>query len=326
MVDTPEYAKTSAKMFAAMKGIWSDFETACTAADGFAGDRHLTDLADLESMVGYWLVLEALGNNDARYKSRFAFIDRGGKLTFGPVWDFDWGCGSAALGTNPDATGWKLSLGNSGANIYREWLDDPLFCLRACERYWSELRPYLADEILASGGVLERNFALLAESAAADKVRWASSGFQWTRRWFDGDAVKFAAYLRDRLAWLDAQFASVATLMASVKVAHSATPYAKDDAKLALTAVRQGGAQVEVSVGDAGLVTVRCLANGHDVGVAPVVSGTCSFEVPRSALTAATGFSDIIEVIARDASGKPVARNYTLLLRERSPGMCIIVQ
>ena len=52
-------------------------------------------------MVGYWLVMVTMNNSDSTKKSRYAYKDQKQKIVWGPVWDFDWGCGSpVTLSTN----------------------------------------------------------------------------------------------------------------------------------------------------------------------------------------------------------------------------------
>jgi len=250
MIDTPEFAQTSTRMFGTMQKFWADFESAYCSKKGYGTNgQHYAEMADIESMAGYWLVLETMGNNDASYKSRFAYKDRGKKLKFGPVWDFDWGCGSAAVGTW--AEGWKVSkIGDQTntvqgvkvilrPNFYREWLDDPYFCLTAYEIYWNKVRPFMMNEVLGDDGLIATRHNYLAESAAADRVRWADESYfakqKWTRRWFEEDTKKFTTYLTERMAWLDKQFASVETLMASVKMNTSAAPSEKDSIAAALS-------------------------------------------------------------------------------------------
>ena len=47
---------------------------------------------DLKSFVDWWCVHELTGNWEPNHpKSSFLYKDRNGKLTAGPVWDFDWG-------------------------------------------------------------------------------------------------------------------------------------------------------------------------------------------------------------------------------------------
>ena len=47
------------------------------------------DVIDVDSFVDYFLVNEFVGNYDAGNHSTYAYKDVGGKLTMGPVWDFD---------------------------------------------------------------------------------------------------------------------------------------------------------------------------------------------------------------------------------------------
>lgn len=48
------------------------------------------DLVDVDSLVDYYLVNEIMFNCDSASKSIYAYKEAGGKLKFGPVWDFDW--------------------------------------------------------------------------------------------------------------------------------------------------------------------------------------------------------------------------------------------
>ena len=347
MVDTPEFARTSAKMMASVRKIWADFENGYAAEDGYSTNGlHYTELVDLASMAGYWLTQEAMGNNDASYKSRFAYRDLGGKLKFGPVWDFDWGCGSAAVGTW--AEGWKASTRAASVkdgvtidpNFFREWLDDPLFCLKAYELYWTVLRPFLRNQVLAADGVFDEKAAYLSESAAADRARWkdethfAQQG--WTRRWFAGDLEKFRAYLQNRLAWLDEQFASLDAFVKNVRMAESAFPYDKADATLVTTVadgrqlspaissvdvevVNARDVCVAVTVADAKVAKVAAYVNGLRLGETAVVGGVCALTLDCTTLTAAPGVRNLLELVARDAAGRTVARNYATLLEDDTP-------
>ena len=171
MIKSPEYLNTNPDMLAYVIECWQRFENAYMSEDGYVdvqGERvHYTELADLNSMISYWLVMEILGNNDAVYKSRYAYMDVREPLFFGPVWDFDWGCGSSAVGST--ATGWKMSLSSNQQNFYREFLDDPLFVSKASEKYW-EIRPFL-ESLIEDGGWLDEQITYLNESGIADQAR-----------------------------------------------------------------------------------------------------------------------------------------------------------
>jgi hypothetical protein len=104
----PEYAVTSLAMMDSAVEIVNKAEAAWSSETGMdAEGRHYTELVDMDSMVAFWLVNEIMGNADAS-NGGYMHVDQGGKVIFGPVWDFDWGAGCVTVGT--DATGWICSL------------------------------------------------------------------------------------------------------------------------------------------------------------------------------------------------------------------------
>lgn len=53
--------------------------------------REYTQYMDVDSFIDWWFVHELTGNEEPRHpKSSYMHKDAGGKLTMGPVWDFDW--------------------------------------------------------------------------------------------------------------------------------------------------------------------------------------------------------------------------------------------
>ena len=48
------------------------------------------DLVDVESVIDYYLVNEIMLNRDSTRRSIYMYKEKGGKLKFGPVWDFDY--------------------------------------------------------------------------------------------------------------------------------------------------------------------------------------------------------------------------------------------
>lgn len=56
------------------------------------GNREYTQYLDVDSFIDWWFVHELTGNEEPKHpKSSYMHKDKGGKLTMGPVWDFDWG-------------------------------------------------------------------------------------------------------------------------------------------------------------------------------------------------------------------------------------------
>lgn len=67
------------------------------AIDG--GDRtEIESLIDIDSLIDTYLVEEVLKNLDVGWDSYYLYKDRGGKLCFGPLWDFDLSQGNANEG------------------------------------------------------------------------------------------------------------------------------------------------------------------------------------------------------------------------------------
>ena len=337
MLKSPEYLYTNEEMMDYVRQLWQDFEMAYRSEDGYVdtaeGRKHYTEIADFDSMVAFWLVQEIMGNDDAVRKSRFAYIDQSGKLTFGPVWDFDWGCATIKVTYNP--TGWKVSrIVNTNAQdegggfcFYQQFLDDPLFVVRATEMYW-KLRPYL-EILIQADGVLDTESEYLFEACQADGVRWDRSR-QFKNpaaRGFEEDTRVFKQYMRDRVAWLDSVFVSNETIINSTRTSYSTYPYYKSDAKLAMSVVNGGedaaehvpanaalkqgkSARVEIAVTDTETDTLNVYINGLYWQALSIEEGVARTILPADLLTAGDGSKNVVSVIGKSADGVTTYRNF----------------
>ena len=324
MLNKPEFLFTNPDMMDYCRAFWLELSDAWTSGTGYsATGAHYTDLADLDSMVGYWLTMFIMGNSDSAAKSRYAYKDQGGKLVFGPVWDFDWGCGSPQVRrwtTNevghvslqlPSATGWVP--GARAENFMREWSGDPFFCMKLREAYLAA-RPYLAN-LLADGGLYDQRVAYIRESGIANETRWRyRAGFSGAT----GDAAVFRQYLKDRIAWLDAQFATLETFVASIGPNARNHPYRAATALLAPTfpdlpdapgsdtlklASSAQPFTVRVAVADARAASLDVYVNSRLVANRPVQDGICTAEIPGDSLTSADDAENIVAFLARTATG-----------------------
>lgn len=70
----------------------------CWAAVKSGSRREIETLVDLDSLADTYLVEEVLKNLDVGYDSFYLYKDKGGKLCFGPLWDFDLSQGNANEG------------------------------------------------------------------------------------------------------------------------------------------------------------------------------------------------------------------------------------
>ena len=92
---------------------------------------------DVDSFVDYWIVFEVMCNHElGNPGSVFFHKDRGGKLTAGPCWDFDWGV--LSFKTTPG----DQRLINRHAIWYDRLFQDPAFKEKVKTRFY-ELLPEL---------------------------------------------------------------------------------------------------------------------------------------------------------------------------------------
>ena len=331
-VKSPEYAKTNSEMLAYAQRYWQAFEDASKSEDGYVqtedGWVHYSELADFDSMIQYWLVMEILGNNDAMWKSRFAYKDAGGLLTFGPVWDFDYGCGSSVV--TEYAPGWKVTNGEDSQMFYREFVDDPYFVCKAAEQYW-KIRPVM-EAIVEDGGALDQEFAYLYESGMADQQLWdRTEEFGEKARGYEKDFHMYQTFLRKRLAWLDEQFATDASAMASLYYEGSGSPYTKsEDIVITFSGTRKeqatqhAGAEfvlganevpkMNIFSGNDQTAAVKVYVNGIYRQTAELTDGRASLALTD--VTENLHEKNVISLVGKDASDHTTERSYTTVIRE----------
>ncbi len=160
---------------------------------------------DLESYIDYWFVQEVTMNGEIKHpKSVYSYIDGEGKLTAGPVWDFDWqtfpvisNISSFQYSYNQsmveDAKHYRKKSGIPDAPIYSNWntdapymwypmlFEDATFKAVAAER-WSAVAPQLLayqTEIIKMGQSIatswEVNQAMWPNNKKVIQSKWGGS-------------------------------------------------------------------------------------------------------------------------------------------------------
>ena len=306
MANRPEYLNTSAKMLAWGRNYLQDYFSAITSWDGCTVDgRHWSELCDVDSMVDFFLGNELFDNGDMGQKSRYAYIDRGGRLMWGPVWDYDWGSYSRTVPNTCER--WR-SAGGGEANMNREWTADPWFCLRVWERYREVRGRYAAT--YADGGTFDRAIAAVRRSAEVDERLWAPrKDTANVTRTFDGDVAILKDFHAKRLAWMDRQFADVATLMASLRNSSQTHSYVPDAFEIA-PRIEEGRSVFTVSVRRA--YRVKAILNGRVLGTFDVKGGEVRGRFAADALVVGNNRRNCLSLVAYDRGGHVVARNYAL--------------
>ena len=155
-------------------------------------------MLDLESFADYLLWSEVTVNYELRHpKSVYCYKPRGGRLTMGPMWDYDW-----AFDMHPD-----MPLVCDTSLWYAALLTMPTFRNLVVER-WQMMRPHL-------GGVIEYIDSLavsLRSVALADRLLWPQLTINGNEDMeFDDAVADLKVRIRTRLAQLDALVPMLAT-------------------------------------------------------------------------------------------------------------------
>lgn len=215
-----------------IKTFISSFETTMASADY---DKDYTDFVDRSSWINYFLATE-IGKHIDAYKLSFYMHKKkssnGGKLHFGPLWDFNLGFGNFDFVCSPDPQGWTYEFQGTCDNSHPFWVkkmtDIPeVSNLINCR--WQELREgawhtdslmqFLDDRLTEMGDAPDRNFQ-----------RWPTLGtYVWPNSYVGDtyeDEVNFLkTWLTQRLAWMDANMLGDCNLVSTEKIVAETKPF-----------------------------------------------------------------------------------------------------
>ena len=128
MFKEPDEKVLQPEQFSYFQNYISEMENLLYATDWLV-NREYKDYLDLTSFVDWWFVYELSQNGEPNHpKSSYLYKDRLGKLTAGPVWDFDWGTFTP---------GSEYTINN--AIYYGRLFNDPTFVSLVKTR-WSSLK------------------------------------------------------------------------------------------------------------------------------------------------------------------------------------------
>ncbi len=173
-----------------------------------AGNKdEIAKLIDLDSMVSAYLVEEIMKNLDCGYDSFYLYRQPGGKLTFGPLWDFDNALGNADEGTE---NYYDLYVAYDERFQSNPWLytamEQDWFRTRVV-KMWDDtksVREMMAPTVLSAGKAGYNSFC-------RNFARWNLFGRTWNRETEQITSLKtytahyefLAQWINQRLDWLD---------------------------------------------------------------------------------------------------------------------------
>jgi len=162
---------------------------------------------DVEALVDFYLINEYLRNNDAFYSSTYVTRERGGKLKFGPLWDFDLAGGNSKFFDNMSPTGWWVrDPSNHNTRYMHRLFSDPAF-----EQHVQARWRYLRKQLPALQAYIRQSADTLQASQARNFQRWdvlntPISPSPLALGSFDAEVAHLQFWLAQRAQWMDEQW------------------------------------------------------------------------------------------------------------------------
>lgn len=194
----------------------TDFENALYSVTYKNREAGYYPFVDLESFVDYYIFTELSRNLDGYRISTFMYKDKdskGGKLTMGPLWDYDICLGNADFFSAFNPIGWVMDgMGNGDGYAAPFWWAkfrlDPYFNSILKQR-WN----YLKSVSLNTGYInqlIDMNAYELREAQVRNFTRWnILSTYVWPNYYVGGSYENELNYIknwiRDRINWMDSQ-------------------------------------------------------------------------------------------------------------------------
>jgi hypothetical protein len=187
------------------------FEEALYGDDFTDPDRGYARYVDVDSLIDHHLLNVLAFNVDGLRYSTFFHKPRGGKLAFGPIWDFDRSLGSRDgrdgnprvwAQHSPDCATCALSTDFFNYIWWDRMFTDPDFWQKWIDR-WQELRGQQFS-IGYLHGLVDSLTEPLREAQVREQARWTESEPRGGSYQHEIDHMK--TWLKDRVEWIDNQF------------------------------------------------------------------------------------------------------------------------
>lgn len=149
----------------------------CYLAIQSCDEEEIEKLIDIDSAVDIYILEEFLMNIDVGYDSFYFTKDAGGKLVFGPVWDFDLAMGNDERLYNGAYEG--LYVGRRDAQFYQQnefflgLCEQDWFAEKVCAR-WDEVK----DIFKGAGEMVAKEYAKAPAAYNLNFERWQIFGQQ----------------------------------------------------------------------------------------------------------------------------------------------------
>lgn len=284
--------------------------------------KHYSELFDMDSLVQNFIVCEYAMNWDGMKNSVFMYKDTDGLFHMGPEWDFDWVWGNTNMFQKNTwyPKSWHTTEDAFVKEQYYQtvqWnrclIRDPYFLVRVFEKY-KQIRKNQIENMIKKGGTIDTLTKALEVPAAANDAKWSYTYSGYKSVGFKDSVNYMKKFIRTRLNWMDKQFESLDTFIASLG-------YYQPDDDLKVTRIttiqKNGDTVITAKVKDFDISKITFQVNGTNQYTAKVKFGTAVCHVPKSTLVKENGVLNVVQILAMDSDGKYIINsedkgNYSL--------------
>lgn len=217
-VEYPKFEDLTEPQFAYIKKYVTDFENTLKSSSYNDPVEGYTRYIQVDSWVDYLIINEVSRNVDAYRLSTFFYKDRdskGGKLTMGPIWDYNLAYGNADYCSGEKTTGWAFDFNGVCPNDvfqmpfwWKRLLEDRDFAGRVRVRYQALRQNEMKTERI--NRYIDSSAVLLQEARIRNFTRWPVIGQKlWPNFYVGSSYEEEVTYLKSwitrRLEWMDQQ-------------------------------------------------------------------------------------------------------------------------
>ncbi len=186
---------------------FADTESALFGSDFKDVNKGYAAYIDVDSVINYYIINELFKNPDGATASAYVYKKRGGKLFFGPVWDFDLAFGNAGYSDVDKTYGWRIRE----STWFKRLFEDPAFEAKVKAR-WNALKAEGKFELLfvyadARATWLEKqqvkNYSIWS---VTDFAQWILHGSHGGTGSYEAEVKEMIRWQRERYQWMDTQF------------------------------------------------------------------------------------------------------------------------
>ena len=207
----PKGYKMSATQKAWIQNYMNEFEAVLAGKDFKDPERGYAKYIDTDAFIDHFIINELFRNIDGFRNSTYMYKDRGGKLTMGPVWDFNLSMGNSSFNAGWKTDGWLIYT-NPVPFWWDRLLQDKNFTRKLAKR-WKVLR----KDILTTSKLLneiDQTAEYLSEAQKRNFQRWPVLGRRifgnptWGPPTYQQEVKQMKTWLQARLKWIDTHIES----------------------------------------------------------------------------------------------------------------------